>query len=124
MPRFVILQHDTPPGYERPPHLDLMLEAGGALKTFALPRWPSAGETVACEQLADHRAAYLEYEGEVSGNRGSVTRYDAGEYEAERATSETLVLRMRGERHTGRLILRRSAESNWEASWHAAISDA
>ena len=35
MPRYVILQHDTPPGYPRPLHWDLMLEQGRTLRTWA-----------------------------------------------------------------------------------------
>jgi hypothetical protein len=33
---------------------------------------------VRAEPNADHRALYLDYEGPVSGDRGTVTRYDAG----------------------------------------------
>ena len=124
MPRFVILQHDTPPGYERPPHLDLMFEIEGALRTFALPHFPAAGESVPCEQLPDHRLAYLDYEGEVSGGRGAVTRHDSGVYEIVSETSETLVLRLRGQRHCGTLQLQRSAKpAAWEATWHRVLSD-
>ena len=36
MPRFVVLRHETPPGYPRPPHYDLMLEQEGGLWTW---RW-------------------------------------------------------------------------------------
>ena len=32
------------------------------------------------ERLADHRLDYLEYEGPVSGDRGSVRRVDGGQY--------------------------------------------
>ena len=125
MPRFVILFHDTPPGFERPPHLDLMLEAGDVLRTFALPHFPAAGETVGCEQLPDHRLAYLDYEGPVSDRRGSVARHDAGEYEIVSGTSETLVLRLRGQRCTGTLaLLRRGEGTAWEAIWQPALNGA
>ena len=119
MPRFVVLYHDTPPSGERLPHFDLMLEAGSALRTFALPRWPVAGEAIACEALADHRLAYLDYEGPISGGRGEVTRHEAGVYAIEAETSETLVLRLHGRRLEGTLTLRRhSADSSqWEATW-------
>lgn len=33
------------------------------------------------ERLADHRAAYLEYEGEVTGGRGQVVRAASGDAE-------------------------------------------
>ncbi len=81
MPRFVVLRHETPPGHERPTHWDFMLEAGGVLRTWALAEAPCRGRAIAAEELAEHRLAYLEYEGDVSGGRGSVVRWDAGTYE-------------------------------------------
>jgi len=81
MPRFAILHHETPSGYERPAHWDFMLECGDLLWTWALRELPAVGREVVAEELADHRLAYLDYEGEVSGGRGSVTRWDGGEYE-------------------------------------------
>jgi hypothetical protein len=80
MPRFVILRHETPPGYERPSHWDLMLESGGVLRTWALAKEPVVGSTQTVEPLGDHRIAYLDYEGPVSGGRGTVSRCDEGEY--------------------------------------------
>lgn len=125
MPRFVVLQHDTPTGYERPPHFDLMLEAGDALRTFALSHWPATGETVCAEQLADHRLAYLDYEGAISGGRGDVMRQEAGEYEIESEASDTLLVRLRGRRLRGTLLLRRLGDSNqWQATWQPLVSDA
>ena len=125
MPRFVVLYHNTPPDYARGPHFDLMLEAGTALRTFALTHWPATGESVSCEQLADHRLAYLDYEGPISGSRGHVTRHEAGEYAIVNETNETIVLELSGQRLHGTLTLRRPADSQpWEATWQPAISDA
>ena len=77
MPRFVILEHDFPAL-----HWDFMLEVSGMLRTWRLPQAPAdAGEMVA-EALGDHRLAYLDYEGPVSNNRGSVKRWDRGQYQA------------------------------------------
>ena len=41
------------------------------------------GKEIRCvaTRLPDHRLAYLEYEGPVSGNRGVVRRIDSGKYE-------------------------------------------
>lgn len=75
VPRFVILQHDHPTL-----HWDLMLETGGVLRTWRLAGPPSPGSAVAAEPLGDHRILYLDYEGPVSGNRGTVRRWDAGTY--------------------------------------------
>jgi hypothetical protein len=101
MPRFVLLYHDCPPKYSRPSHWDLMLETGNLLRTWALeklpydwsdaqalthskdPHCPALAESnhVAAEQLADHRKDYLEFEGDLTGDRGRVIRIAAGTYE-------------------------------------------
>lgn len=73
--RCVILHHTGVPS----PHFDVMfeMESGAALTTFRCPTWPPVvGD--AWEELFEHRRAYLEYEGPVSGNRGAVRRIDAG----------------------------------------------
>jgi hypothetical protein len=75
MPRFVILEHDHPAL-----HWDLMLEDGDVLRTWRLAAPPRPGENVPAGRIADHRKAYLDYEGPVSGGRGTVSRWDAGTY--------------------------------------------
>jgi hypothetical protein len=80
MPRFVILRHEPPIDGARPLHWDFMLESEGVLLTWALQSEPGHGRTIPASRLEDHRAAYLDYEGPVSRNRGSVSRFDAGEY--------------------------------------------
>src|SRR5690242_15495503 len=76
VPRFVILEHDYP---ER--HWDLMFEAGPVLKTWRLAGCPRpGGVAVEAEESFDHRPIYLDYEGPVSGGRGTVTRRDAGDF--------------------------------------------
>lgn len=76
MPRFAILTHDHPF-----PHWDFLLEAGQVCRTWRLLDEPAAGLTVPAEAIADHRLHYLTYEGPVSGDRGTVTRWDAGSFE-------------------------------------------
>ena len=79
MPRFVILEHDFPEL-----HWDFMLECGSALKTWRLARPPvTDGDPIAVTPLSDHRLQYLVYEGPVSGDRGNLKRWDAGEYEGD-----------------------------------------
>ena len=76
--RFVILHHE---GIDDP-HFDLMLETapGSPLATWRSPIWPIT-ERTALVQLANHRREYLEYEGEISGDRGRVRRVEAGTYQ-------------------------------------------
>lgn len=74
--RYVILHHRTRDGE----HWDLMLEHGGVLLTWQLPRQPCSGDDLPlpARHIGDHRLAYLEYEGPVSGDRGTVKRVDSG----------------------------------------------
>ena len=102
MPRFVLLYHDCPPSYERPSHWDLMLESARrfARGRSSAPRdWsaarqrtamsipdcppPALDDSVEAIRLSDHRRDFLEFEGPLSGNRGSVKRVAAGSYNAE-----------------------------------------
>ncbi len=78
MPRYAILRHDWPV-----PHLDLLLEAGPVLRAWRLAAEPVAGVWVPAEPNADHRLMYLDYEGPVSGGRGSVSRWAAGTFEGD-----------------------------------------
>ena len=75
--RYVVLRHEDIPE----PHFDLMFETtpGSDLATWRSDRWPIDAPTPLVK-LADHRPAYLEYEGPISGNRGSVRRVAAGWY--------------------------------------------
>jgi hypothetical protein len=125
MPRFVVLYHEMPAGDRHQSHFDLMLERGAVLRTFTLPRWPASSESVPCEPLADHRLAYLSYEGPISGNRGQVTRHDSGEYDLITDSPGKLVLSLRGQRLRGTLTLERQPANSaaWVASWLAAEAE-
>ena len=81
MPRFVVLRHEFPADHPRGSHWDVMFETEGALRTWAIRQMPDESEPQSADALADHRMEYLTYEGPVSGERGSVTRWDAGIYQ-------------------------------------------
>ncbi|MHB1035674.1 MAG: DNA polymerase ligase N-terminal domain-containing protein [Pirellulales bacterium] len=108
MARFVLLRHESPPDSDRPAHWDFMLESGDALRTWSLTQPPRVGETVSAQALLDHRLAYLEYEGPVSGGRGEVARWDWGTYQIESEAPNALVLTLAGQRLSGRVTLARS----------------
>jgi DNA polymerase Ligase (LigD) len=127
MPRYVILFHEMPAGGERPTHWDLMLESGSALRTWALPVEPSADMDCQALALAEHRLAYLEYEGPVSENRGRVTRWDAGEYRPLAETPDTLAISLAGSKLRGQMTLTRGAKKgdathSWRVSFSAEPS--
>ena len=111
MPRYVILRHETPPGYPRPSHFDLMLERGGMLRTWACEALPTSGETVTAEQLADHRPDFLDFEGAVAGSRGSVVRVASGEYELLEVTDALVRVRLSGQVLSGDLKLVRDDQA-------------
>lgn len=106
MPRFVILTHDFP-GW----HWDFMLEQTLDLRTWRLLSDPSSSIEVGAEALPAHRAAYLEYEGPVSGNRGTVRRWDHGEYELLEDSTQRVVVQLNGTKLKGLATLRTSQES-------------
>ncbi len=72
-------------------HFDWMFEQPNALRTWstACVLFPAEDDTVTsrsvlfdvpCDPLPDHRLEYLSYEGEISGDRGSVRRVLEGSY--------------------------------------------
>jgi len=52
---------------------------GSPLITWRCDRWP-IDQPTALTFLPDHRNAYLEYEGPISGDRGHVSRVETGTY--------------------------------------------
>lgn len=130
MPRYVVLRHDCSTAYKPGVHWDFMLEAGETLRTWSLPAPPDAAGPLAAQSLPDHRPAYLDYEGPVSGDRGSVSRWDQGEYATLSESPNQLMVQLAGSRLRGRATLSRESEAqtHWQfefrpdgqASPHAA----
>jgi hypothetical protein len=111
MPRFAVLYHDLPPNSPRGSHYDFMLEQQGALRTWALDAAPDSRAEQEATALADHRLAYLTYEGAVSGDRGTVTQWDAGVYELECASENEVRCLLRGRRLQGTVQLQREPQA-------------
>lgn len=61
-------------------HWDLMLEVRNTLWTWRLAELPTTNHTILGERIADHRTHYLDYEGPISNNRGTVNRIRTGRY--------------------------------------------
>jgi len=116
--RFVVLRHEMPEGAERPSHWDLLWEAGDVLRAWALDAPPQPGTTTSVLPLPDHRRVYLDYEGAVSGDRGLVTRYDAGQFRLESDEPGIVVVRLEGAKFQGEVRL-------WveKGRWRATFKD-
>ncbi len=89
--RWVLLRHDVPSGDAREGsggqganwHYDWMIEEEGnerlvCFRVMVRVDELGQGARFEGERLADHRREYLEYEGEISGGRGRVTRVAEG----------------------------------------------
>lgn len=87
--RWVVLRHDEPGGGF---HFDWLLErpwgVGGGLVSFRVGVSPVTAGEFSATRMADHRNVYLEYEGEVSGGRGWVTRVAWGNVGAMREDAD------------------------------------
>jgi hypothetical protein len=121
MSRFVLLRHQCPANSEIPSHWDFMLEREEVLWTWQLqqlpkPWWIALGDVtsdfaekaagaICAIRLADHRLAYLDYEGPISRNRGTVTRCDAGTYTVVCHAKERLEIQLAGNQLQGRVVL-------------------
>ncbi|MGE3820644.1 MAG: DNA polymerase ligase N-terminal domain-containing protein [Isosphaeraceae bacterium] len=93
MPRFALLEHRW-----NGVHWDFMLERPetGTLRTWAIDAPIEPERELPARALADHRLDYLDYEGEVSGGRGSVRRVDRGEYTTVEWEKDRVVVRVEG----------------------------
>jgi hypothetical protein len=88
---FAVLQHL---GGADGAHFDFLFDTSDAspLITFRIPEWPlAAGSTQAALKLRDHRRIYLTYEGQISGDRGHVSRVDEGNVRVTRAGTSWLL---------------------------------
>jgi len=109
--RFVILHHRL----ENSEHWDLMLEQGDVLLTWQLPREPvdRSSFPIPARRIGDHRKAYLDYEGPLSGGRGEVRRVDAGAVRIDVASEGRFQISLTGSRLHGRFTLERAADGGW-----------
>ena len=105
--RFVLLFHDHPF-----PHYDLMFEFGTVLQTWRLSK-NLTNQVFTAEKLQDHRLAYLDYEGPVSNDRGSVKRIDKGIYLTSAVTDDLVMIDLEGDNFKGTLTLDRMGTDNW-----------
>jgi hypothetical protein len=104
--QFAILQHRQ----NHYTHWDLLLElpAKELLATFRVDQPPhtwAAAEVLSIQALPDHRRIYLDYQGPVSGDRGTVTRCDRGTLRLVQYTATHIAVEITGTLLQGRLDL-------------------
>lgn len=129
--RYVVLRHQLPAAPADPAggptaapsrgsHYDWMFEVDGHLLTWASEQWCAATQAavLAALPLPPHRLAYLDYEGEVSGNRGTVYRVEAGTHRLLQVALDRYVFAVQGGR-TGVVTIYRTAPSG---SWSIALA--
>jgi hypothetical protein len=132
--RWVLLWHECTLDYRDGPHWDLMLEREGVaderrLATWSLSElpagWPGAAadapSVVDAIALDDHRAAYLDYEGPVSGDRGAVTRVASGEVMWREATEGCVIVDLFNNLQ-GEVTLVGDSGGPWRLKWRESGS--
>jgi hypothetical protein len=115
VPRFVILEHDYPIL-----HWDFFLEAGNVLRAWRILALPVPNSDLPADLGADHRLFYLDYEGPVSGGRGTVTRFDYGTFSWEIDTVNRVQVHLEGSRCRGVVELRKDGEK-WVFYWREKL---
>lgn len=117
MNRYVLLEHQW-----NGTHYDLMFErqhaGAGSLATWKIEEPLHAG-TQYSFALPDHRVEYLQYEGEISGNRGKVRRIAHGVYETQLINGDTWKLALSGSLQ-GELTICRLTDTIWQMDWQPA----
>ena len=136
MPRFVILEHrvgESLPRASAPVHWDWMFEVDGSLRTWAtkpievlvqgnriLPDRPATDGPLFtfAQQLPDHRLAYLDIQGDIGGNRGTVKQLLTGECMVMQDTVDVfeVQLNVSGDTNQRKLVLQRLRGRDLEVS--------
>jgi len=101
MPRFVIQKH-----HATRLHYDFRLEMDGVLKSWAVPKEPTADTKVRrlAIEVEDHNLDYMDFQGEIPEGQygaGTVEVWDRGEYELLERSEGFIRFRLAGDRMRG-----------------------
>lgn len=122
MNRYVILRHSPANAAStRPLHWDLMFELEEELLTWAVAVFPWKRKTVVpATRLAPHRLHYLDFEGELTGQRGRVQRCAAGVYQLIEHQPQSWRAELLGHELRGIVQLSRQPhhDDKWTLLWH------
>ena len=88
-------------------HYDLRLEFNGVLKSWAVPKKPSATEKRLAIQVPDHPLSYARFEGIITEGygKGKVKIWDKGTFNAIKKTSNKIEVDFKGKKLKGRYAL-------------------
>ena len=123
MSEFVILFHKMPDDASRADHWDLMLEMEQSLVVWALNSVPQAGEVIQATRLPDHRLAYLEIQGPISGGGGTVTRVAKGNCRWIEVAEQRWVARLEGHDFCWQVTIVDSAKSSATVEIQSCFGD-
>lgn len=123
--RYVFHKH-----HARQLHYDLRLEAGGVLKSWAVPKGPSLdpGEKRLAVEVEDHPLGYGDFEGSIPADEygaGTVILWDRGTYEPREAGQTlgemgergTIRIRLAGKKLRGGFLLVRTKWGGKRVNW-------
>ncbi|MDQ1404247.1 MAG: bifunctional non-ous end joining protein LigD [Actinomycetota bacterium] len=111
--RFVVQEH-----HATALHWDLRLERNGVLASWAVPKGipPDPRQNHLAVQTEDHPLEYLDFSGDIPEGgygAGSMSVWDRGTYELEKATDRELIFVLHGERERGRFALFHTNGKQW-----------
>ena len=115
--RFSIAKHEMPANSSRHSHFDLFLESEGTLMTWELTSLLTTQNNQVVRRLANHRLVYLDFQGPLSDDRGTVKLVDTGSLEWVTLESERLISRINGQTTDGILTLT-SEDSSTDDVWN------
>jgi DNA ligase D-like protein (predicted 3'-phosphoesterase) len=116
MPKFAVQKHKA-----TNLHYDFRLELDNAAKSWAIPKEPSADDSVKrlAVQVEDHEISYMNFEGRIPEGQygaGTVELWDKGTFELESRKENKLVFRLNGKKLKGRFTLLKFEKAG-EKSW-------
>ncbi len=104
-------------------HWDLCLDTGSVLVTWQLLRDPrawmaaDAPDSLPARRIADHRRAYLDYEGPISRNRGEVQRVECGNWQETDRSEVRWRIRLEGTWLNGMFLLESGSSDDPQDAW-------
>ena len=114
--RFAILQHDYPTL-----HWDIFLQEGNRLLSWRGDHHGHFLNGGLVVQTDDHRLVYLDYQGPLTGQRGTVRRIDGGALAWKHRGEHEFIAEIKGQRWQGLLRLKKIDETRWLVVFNSGL---